>query len=373
MGKLRIFHPELGGQFTRLASDVAAAATSSTVENNNGFAANDLAVWGALGEEKSEIVTVTSVSGTTTIGHTGALTFAHGAQTRISQIKYNQAEIYRATAEGGSYSLIATADLDIDEVYTIYDDTSGSSSSWYKIRYKNSVASTFSDYSPEVQSTGYEEDSLFSMTEEVLADFNDTDGVQVSRTQVRRYLRTATRKLVMRMIQMMPDYRRQRTTQTFTSGTNTYNNPTRFLAFIKIAVASSGSTESDAYEAEFRSEGEIESSAVYSGSNPVISFRGEQWVVRPTPTGGTAFLYYYDYPAVMTDDSDEHGLPFGARDALVSYALYKCWVNKNNEMSDQYKADWKSDGDEWIEFVAQSRQLSTNKSVQVIFGDDLYE
>lgn len=372
MGKIRIFHPELGGQFTRLASDVAAAATSSTVENNAGFATNDLAVWGNPGEEKAEIVTVTGVSGSTIISHSGALVFAHGAQTRISQIKYNQAEISRATAEGGSYSVVATVSLRIDEVYTVYDDTAGTSSSWYKIRYKNSVTSVFSDYSPEVQATGYEEDSLFSMVEEVLADFNDEDGVQVTRTQVRRYLRTAVRKLVMRMIQIMPDYRRNRTTQTLTSGDYDYSLPTRFLSFIRMAISFSSAIETDAVEARFKSEGEVDSMAVYSEGNPVVSFRGETYVIRPTPAGGTAFLYYWDYPAVMTDDSDEHGLPYGARDVLVAYALYRSWVNKNIEMSDQYKSEWKDGGDEWIEFIATSRQASSNKSVEVIFGDDLY-
>lgn len=373
MGKIRIFHPELGGQFTRLASDAAIGATSSTVENNTGFANGDLAVWGNPGEEKAEIVAVTGVTGSTTIAHSAGLVFAHGSQTRISQIKYNQAEIYRATSEGGSYSLLTTVTLRIDEVYTVYDDTTGTSSSWYKIRYKNSVASTYSDYSPEVQATGYEENSLFSMTEEVLADFNDEDGVQVTRTQVRRYLRAGVRKLVLRMIKVMPDYRRQRTTQTLTSGTSAYDNPTRFLAFIKISISPNSAVETDAVEAEFKSESDMLSSFVYSENNPVVSFRAEQYIIKPTPTGGTAFLYYWDYPASMVEDSDEHGLPYGARDILVSYALYRSWVNKNTETSDQYKTDWRNDGDEWIEFVASSRQGSTNRSVQVIFGDDLYE
>lgn len=373
MGKIRIFHPELGGQFTRLAADIAAAATSSTVENNAGFATNDLVVLGNPGEEKSEIVTLTGVSGSTVVSHSAGATFAHGAQTRVSQIKYNQAEISRATSEAGSYSVVTTVSLRVDEVYTVYDDTDGTSSSWYKIRYKNSVTSVYSDYSPVVQATGYDEDSLFSMVEEVLADFNDEDGVQVTRTQVRRYLRAGTRKLIMRMIKVMPDYRRKRTTQTLTAGDYDYDLPTRFLAFVRASISFSSSTETDAVEVAFKSESDVSSSSTYSESNPIMSFRDEQYVIRPTPTGGTAFLYYWDYPAVMTDDSDEHGLPYGARDILVAYALYRSWVNKNTEMSDQYKSDWKNEGDDWIEFVASSRQASTNRSIEVIFGDDLYE
>lgn len=373
MGKVRIFHPELGSEFTRLSFDASIGDVSSTVENNAGFSANDLVVFGNPGEEKSEIITLTSVSGSTTLGHTGGLTFAHGARSRISQIKYDQAEIYRATAEGGSYSLVTTIGLTIDEIYTVYDDTAGTSSSWYKIRYLNSVTAATSDYSPEVQATGYTEDSLFSMVEEVLEDFNDENAVQVTRAQVRRYLRAGVRKLVMRMIKVMPDYRKQRTTQTLTSGTDAYDNPTRFLAFIKIAISPSSAVESDAIEATFKSESEIVSTYTYSQYNPVVSFRAEQYIIRPEPTGGTAFLYYWDYPAVMTDDSDEHGLPYGARDILVSYALYRAWVNKDTDMSNQYKTEWRDDGDEWVEFVASSRQGYNNRSIEVVFGEDLYE
>lgn len=375
MGRLKIFHPELLGQGTRLSTDAAASATSSTVENNAGFAINDLLVYGSPGVEKSEIVTVTSVSNFDTVGHSAGLDFPHGAQTRIAQIAYDQVEISRATAQGGSYSVVTTVNLSIDEIYTVYNDTAGTSSSWYKIRYKNSVTSAFSDYSPEVQATGYEEDSLFSMTEEVLEDFNDSEGTQVSRLQIRRYLRAGQRKLTIRLIKAMPDYRKARTTQAFTSGDNSYDVPTRFLAFQSIIASYDSTTESDGVPVHFEGEADIDPSVTYVSSDPRVSFRGEQWIIRPTPTSnaGMAFLYYWDYPASMADDDDTHGLPYGARDLLVAYALWRCWVNKNSDMADDYKTEWRDGGDEWIEFVATSRQGYTNKTTEIVFGNDLYE
>lgn len=375
MGRLKIFHPELLGQGTRLSTDDAAAATTSTVENNQGFAVNDLTVFGSPGVEKSEIVTLTSVSGNETIGHSAGLKFAHGAQTRIAQIAYNQVEISRATSQSGSYSVVTTTDLTIDEIYTVYNDTSGTSSSWYKIRYKNSVTGAFSDYSPEVQATGYDEDSLFNMTEEVLEDFNDPDAEQVSRLKIRRYLRAAVRKLTLRLIKAMPDYRKARATQALTISDNSYSLPTRFLAFQYAVVSYDSTTESDGYKATFENEADTDPNVTYITSDPRISFRGEEFIIKPTPTSssGMAFLYYWDYPASMTDDDDTHGLPYGARDLLVSYALWRCWMNKSADTANLYKSEWNDGGDEWIEFVATSRQGYTNKTTEVVFGNDLYE
>jgi len=59
---------------------------------------------------------------------------------------YNYTEVYRASAKGGSYSLIATLDIAINE----YFDQDGATTSYYKIRFKDAVTSKYSDYSEEM-------------------------------------------------------------------------------------------------------------------------------------------------------------------------------------------------------------------------------
>lgn len=69
---------------------------------------------------------------------------------------YVQIEISRASSQGGSYSIIKS-DLDIDiskasdlsQGYSQYTDPSGSTSSWYKFRYRNDTL--YSPYSDEFQ------------------------------------------------------------------------------------------------------------------------------------------------------------------------------------------------------------------------------
>ena len=173
MARLIIPHPEKGPQKTYLTAEVAAAAVTSTVENNDGFATNDLVMFGDYGQEKSEIVTLTSTTGNTTIGHTSGPAFAHGVRTPVYQLPFDDVEIYTATSEGGTYSLLATVSLDVDETYTIYNHSTGGSSTWYKMRYKNTVTTTYSDYSDEILATGFKTNSLGSMTEEILESFGD--------------------------------------------------------------------------------------------------------------------------------------------------------------------------------------------------------
>jgi len=372
---VRIDHPALGPAKTRLGADLAAAAASSTVENYDGFAADKYIVFGKPGEELAEIVLLTSVTANVTLGHTTGPVFAHSKREPVSLIKFNQGEVWRATAEGGTYALIATVDLDINELLTIYDDADGSTASWYKTRYKDEKNTEYSPYSDEVQGTGYTEESLRSMTNEVLDDFGDPDAKEITRKKVRRLLRGGVRKTTIEMIKTFPDYRRQQTTEDLVATTYLYDLPTRFLAFNRIDLNFSGTVQTDAVKVErFENESEGEPDTTYNTSAPRIFRRADQWGIRPTPTAtGKAWLYYWDYPEVMTEEADEHGLPYGAREALIEYALYRLWLPKDTKKAAIYKSDWRASLGSYIEFVATRWQTQSPQRVRVTFGQDMYE
>jgi len=370
-----IQHPSLGPAKTRLSANVAAEATSSTVENYQGFAANDYVVFGKLGEENTEIVKLTSVTANTTLGHTTGPVFAHAARTPISEIKYNQAKIYSDTSATGDFStLVATIDLTPNEDYTVYDHTTGDADTWYKVKYYNETTEILSSFSDPVQGVGYTEDSLYSITDEVLEEFGDPDAKEVSRKRVRNVIRGAVRKLTLELIKVLPDYRRQYTTQTLESGTATYDLPTRFLAFQRVDVNYSGTSATSAYKAKFEDESEGEPDTTYQETDPRVFFRGDKFGLRPTPDGtGTAFLWYWDYPEIMTEENDVHGLPHGAREAIVSYSLYRLWLPKNREKAFDYRKAYTEDKNDYVDFIARSRQFYTPQKVDIVFGHDLYD
>lgn len=373
--EIYIEHPQLLDQETRLESDVLASATSSTVENTKSFANGDYVVFGALGEEKTEIVPLTSVTAPSTIGHSTGPVFPHSARTPVTKIKYNQAKVYSASSEDGTYSLLATVDLTLDQPYTVYDDTAGTSVTWYKIKYFNSSTSSLSSYSVAVQSTGYTEDSLRSMADEVLEDFNDSEGKDLKRSQVYKHLRGGVRKVTTELIKSYPDYFKSYTTQALTAGVSTYTLPSRFLAFLRVDVNFTGSVSTDGTKADFIGEDFGESDTVYYQTDPLIAKRGTSFVIRPTPTSssGYAFIWYWAYPTPMTTDSSEHGLPYGARDVLVKYALWRAWISKDADKATPYKSAFNDALDGYIDFVSQSTQTMSKDHVRVVQGDDLYE
>lgn len=372
---IKIQLPDLGPGKTYLTDDVSASATSSTVENNSAFNANDYVLFGRPRDEKTEIIKLTSVTGNTTFGHTTGPVFDHDARTPVYEIKYNQAKIYRATSQTGTYSLIATVDLTPDEQYTEYDDTAGSATSWYKIKYYNETTEGLSDYSAAVQGTGYTDDSKRSMTDEVMEDFGDEEGNEISRTSVGRKLKAGVRRIVRELVKMYPDYFLAYTTQALTADTATYDLPTRFLAFQRVDVSYDSTTHGDAYKATFEFESEGLPDDEYQESDPRVFFRGNTFGLRPTPdnSSGQAWLWYWQYPEEMDDDSDEHGLPYGGRDLLVEYALWKLWLPKDQEKADYYRIGFERGLSEYLEFVGQARQTATNKRVNVVFGAGMYE
>lgn len=365
-----IVHPELDGQETRLSQDVAASATTSTVENNKSFATNDYVVFGNLNEEKTEIVLLTSTSGNTTLGHTTGPIFPHAARTSVSQIRYNQVKIYSSTSEDGTYSLVDTVDLTLDQKYTVYNDSAGTSTTWYKVKYYNATTTSLSSYSVPVQGTGYTDDSLRSMADEVLEDFGDPDGKDLKRDQVYNYLRGGVRNIVTPLMTYYPDYFRAYTTQALTS--STFDVPSRFMGLIRMDINYTGTDPSDASKAIFKGEEFGFPNTTYSETNPIVSMRGNQFVIRPSATTGMAFIWYWRYPEVMTEDDDEHGLPYGARDVLVNYALYKSWLPRDSDKSATYKSLFKDSLSEYLKFVSQSIQNITNKTTEVTSGFEMY-
>jgi len=75
----------------------------------------------------------------------------------------------------------------------------------------------------------------------------------------------------------------------------------------------------------------------------------------------------------MSNEADEHGLPHGARDVIVSYALHRLWMTKDQDKAVEFKNLYKDDLKEYIEFVGQARQVMNANYQRVVFGDDLYD
>ena len=134
-----------------------------------------------------------------------------------------------------------------------------------------------------------------------------------------------------------------------------------------------GTSTTSAYKARFEGEDYGYPGSSYSTTDPVISIRGSYFVLRPDTCTGNAYMWYWDYPTALDNESDEHGLPYGAEECLVFYGLYRAWLSKNQEKSDRYKGAFESSLEEYKEFVGQQRQMMTKPYVKQVFGSELYD
>lgn len=156
---VRVYHPEVLEPITFLTATASAGAVSLTVKNNAGFSNTDpqtLILLEGFGSSLAEIV---RVDGAITLGSAlpvTATTFAHGINTSISKVLYDQIEISGAATAGGSKTVIDTVSIQSSGKWSDFVVT-GTTYNYYFARFKNSLSTTpyFSAYSDAVSATGF--------------------------------------------------------------------------------------------------------------------------------------------------------------------------------------------------------------------------
>jgi hypothetical protein len=92
-------------------------------------------------------------------------------------MRWDQIKFYRSSTIDGSYSLVATVDIDVDnaDLLTKYDDSSGTSTDYYKVKYYNSITAVLSEYSDPIQATGYGVTTAGNIIDQVVRRVRDTN------------------------------------------------------------------------------------------------------------------------------------------------------------------------------------------------------
>lgn len=166
------FNPETRDlEKTYSLNPVSAGVTSIAVKNSDRFNNNDRIMIGEMGMEKTEIVTVSATTPTSlTIG---ATQFAHESDTPIYVLRFDQVKFYRSTTgQDGPYAPLATVAMDVDnaELQTLYDDTSGLASYYYKVSFYHSLDSLESATSDPIQGGGYTRRQVGNIITEILQE-----------------------------------------------------------------------------------------------------------------------------------------------------------------------------------------------------------
>lgn len=161
---------------TYISSYQAKGVTTLPVKNNDRFIAGRRALIGRMGSERSELVTLGTISTDKLSVTVSATQFEHNADDPIFLLDWDQIRFYRRTSAGGSSILLQTYDIDVDnyEQVTRWDDTAALASYYYQTSFYNSITLAESDLSDVVQATGYDINSAGNIVDQVVRRVRDT-------------------------------------------------------------------------------------------------------------------------------------------------------------------------------------------------------
>lgn len=142
---------------TFLTAAVAADGTAITVIaiDSNAWADNDYLIIGEIGSPTSELLQINgAVSDGVSLAvdrlGSGGARFAHSLGEPVYRIDYNQVEFNRsATNSTSGVSVLTTVEIQPDDEYTRYEDTSNTTGYGF-VRFKNATTGSFSSYSDGV-------------------------------------------------------------------------------------------------------------------------------------------------------------------------------------------------------------------------------
>ena len=352
---------------TFLQSPESAGTTSHTVKKKDRFAANDRIMLGEMGGEKTEVVTVSSVSGGDTIV-TGATVFAHDADTPVYKLQFDQVKFYRATSESGTYSVISTVNMDVDNggKTTSYDDTTGISSNWYKISLYHSVSTVESQLTDPIPAPGYKRNQVGYLIDEILQEVSDPTEQYVSRTEILGFFNDCSDDLLTYASRPF-DFLHARTTLTRTANTAYIDFPTdsngdqTIWKFDRLDYVFTDSTTTPAIDRTYTlfvdapdyfrnrySDNTIDSTTV-SDTIGVVTLDTAVNRFRfnpPAETTGAAvfYLYYWKYFTRLDSEGDEFETPTLRPYKLFAKAMYyrkrAATEPGYNQLADRLTADY---------------------------------
>lgn len=163
-----------------LSSSYAAGVTTIVLKNTDRFSStsNSRIMIGEMGQEKTEIVTVSNVNADKITLTVGATSFPHSADDPVYVLKYDQIKFYRSTTTiDGSYGSLATVAMDVDNYdrKTRYDDPNGLTSYFYKVTYYHSIDAIESSLSDPIPGEGYSRKQAGKIIDDFLTEVQDKD------------------------------------------------------------------------------------------------------------------------------------------------------------------------------------------------------
>lgn len=212
---------------TYLSNAISSGVTSLPVKNNDRFVANDRVMIGEQGQENTEVVTYSASPDNMSIT-VGTTQFPHSANDSVYRLRFDQVKFYRSTTGiNGTYTVISTQNLDVDNFNqtTVYDDTGGLATYYYKMSVYHSLLALESSLSDPIPGGGFSRSQVGRIIDEILTEVSDPGEQHITRREILGYFNDVNDDLQINVVKPY-DFLRTRITMSSVAGHNYLDFPT---------------------------------------------------------------------------------------------------------------------------------------------------
>jgi len=160
---------------TYLAAYVPAATSALAVKNSDRFVNNKMIMIGNLGYEQTEILTTVVPANSTTVNVASPTVFAHNIDDPIYLLRYDRIRFFSSPSVSGTKTQIADVLIDVtnEEEKTYYEDVGAPTTTYYWVKYRNSITGEETEYSDFIRADGVDEESIGAAVERAARRLKD--------------------------------------------------------------------------------------------------------------------------------------------------------------------------------------------------------
>lgn len=321
-----------------------AGVTALYVKNNDKILTSKRILIGEMGHERTEIRTTGAPTGSTQIAVTSGTSFAHDTDDPVMVLDYDQVAFYRAATKEGTYNLVTTVAMDVDNAdgVTRYDDTAGSASDYYKVKYVNSLSLEETDFSDPIKATGFDTQTAGKVIDAVIRRVRDF-GYSV--LGIQEYIDIMNEVNDDLITQTHRPYRFLKTSTTLdtTADTNYVALPTDLWKFDRVEFTHTAGGQSRSYgitPITMEKWDRRYNSSFWTPSDELrdiaIDEAHNRLLLGPTPrlgTTGKIELWYYKKFTAITDVADEVETP---NTLIYRYKMLAEYYSAKSESDNQF-------------------------------------
>ncbi len=225
---------------TYLSSNITSGTTALTVQNNSNFAVNNYVILGKLGEEYSEIRQILSITGKNTITLSAGASFDHPTNCLIQKVDFDHLKIERGE-NSSAFTEITTYFITGDEREYEYNDTTGTSSSYYRVRFCNFQTGAYSDYSNSF--TLATPSPVDALIDDILRKLQAEGDQSITDNDIFNAISDTVMRVQMEISRTNPDYLKTSTSISLLSGIQEYPLPSNCMWVTRVMVKYTGADD----------------------------------------------------------------------------------------------------------------------------------